>query len=51
MKVSGRLGDPATTQNDVKQGCPLSPTLFGVFIDALDFWKQQQALAAGVLIR
>ena len=28
MKVSGRIGDPATIQSGVKQGCALSPTLF-----------------------
>ena len=35
----------------VKQGCPLSPTLFGVFIDALEGWLSHRAAAAGVSIQ
>ena len=36
IKVAGRIGEPAVTKTGVCQGCPLSPTLFGVFIDALE---------------
>jgi len=36
VKVNGVVSEEiVTTQNGVKQGCPLSPLLFGVFIDIL----------------
>jgi hypothetical protein len=35
IKVDGRVGEAAHTHTGVRQCCPLSPTLFGVFIDAL----------------
>jgi len=36
VKVNGVLSEESViTQNGVKQGCPLSPLLFGVFIDML----------------
>ena len=35
----------------VKQGCPLRPILFGVFIDALEGWLSHRAVAAGISIQ
>ena len=35
VKVGGRVGSPLPSQTGVKQGCPLSPTLFGLFLDGL----------------
>ena len=35
MKVGGTAGQPRVQQNEVRQGCPLSPTLFGIFLDGL----------------
>ena len=35
LKVSNRLGDTLPSCTGVKQGCPLSPTLFGIFADGL----------------
>ena len=35
MKVGGAAGPSLVQQNGVWQGCPLSPTLFGIFFDGL----------------
>ena len=35
MNLSGRIGKGITPEAGVKQGCPLSPTLFGFFLDGL----------------
>ena len=47
VKISGTAGSPAVQHMGVRQGCPLSPTLFGVFFDRL----QQQAPSAGLQLR
>lgn len=40
MKVDGTAGQPAVQRMGVRQGCPLSPTLFGIFFDGLhDHWQ------------
>jgi hypothetical protein len=35
VKVNGRLGPAFESKQGVKQGCPLSPTLFGFFIEVI----------------
>ena len=35
INLSGRIGKGITPEAGVKQGCPLSPTLFGFFLDGL----------------
>ena len=37
INIDGCIGESATVLSGVKQGCPLSPTLFGIFIDAIHF--------------
>ena len=51
VNISGCIGDSQVPVSGVKQGCPLSPTLFGVFIDALEGWLSHRAAAAGVSIQ
>ena len=43
VKVNGMIGAELQSNVGVKQGCPLSPTLFGVFLDGV----ASQALGAG----
>ena len=42
VKVNGHVGDSMGTTNGVRQGCPLSPTLFGIYIDSLEGWLREQ---------
>ena len=48
MKVGGTAGAPLAQQNGVRQGCPLSPTLFGIFFDGLHAHVDHTAPHAGV---
>ncbi len=49
--ISSCVGDSEPTLTGVKKGCPLSPTLFGTFIDALESWLSHRAPTAGVSVR
>ena len=51
INIDGCIGDSATVLSGVKQGCPLSPTLFGIFIDALEGWLSHMVPAAGVRVQ
>ena len=47
MKIDGTAGEPAMQRMGVRQGCLLSPTLFGIFFDGL----QASAPSAGLQLR
>jgi hypothetical protein len=56
VRVGGSLGVPFDSEVGVKQGCPLSPLLFGLFIDRLERWLAREcptlgARLAGQLLR
>ena len=48
MGVGGTAGPPLLQQNGVRQGCPLSPMLFGIFFDGLHSHLDSVAPHAGV---
>ena len=50
ISVSGRRGASARSACGVKQGCPLSPTLFGLLLDGLHWALMAGAPAAGPLL-
>ena len=50
VKVDGHVGDPFESTAGVKQGCPLSPTLFGLFIEAYaDYLAAKDAAAPDIM--
>ena len=51
MKVAGTVGQPRLQQMGVRQGCPLSPTLFGLFFDGLHDHMHSCASTAGIQLR
>ena len=51
MKICGRTGATGTAQVGVRQGCPLSPTLFGLFFDDLHSQLQSDCPLAGIECR
>ena len=56
MNINGRVGPAVSSQTGVKQGCPLSPTLFEIFADGLHRYLKLYcpcegfALADGTLV-
>ncbi len=51
MKIDGAAGQPAVQHMWVRQGCPLSPTLFGIFFDGLHDFLLAWAPAVGVQLK
>ena len=51
MKVAGTAGEPRIQQMGVRQGCPLSPTLFGLSFDGLHHHLHSCASASGIQLR
>ncbi|DBB17606.1 TPA: hypothetical protein ACH3X3_002655 [Trebouxia sp. C0006] len=51
MRVSGYTGEGRTPSMGLQQGCPLSATLFGLFIDGLHHYLEAMAPAAGIQIQ
>ena len=51
VKVRGHVGNSPITTSGVRQGCPLSPTLFGVYIDALEGYLHDSRVSlAGITL-
>ncbi len=50
MRLDGELGDPFPADMGVKQGDPLSPLLFGLFIDRCQAYLASQCPNSGVQI-
>ena len=48
VKVQGHVGASIHTTTGLRQGCPLSPTLFGLFTDGLHHYLQQLVPSAGI---
>ena len=48
MKIGGAAGPCLVQQNGVRQGCPLSPTLSGIFVDGLHGHLDCSLLHAGL---
>jgi len=51
MRVNGQCGHSQSPSIGLRQGCPLSATLFAIFIDGLHHHLQATAPAAGVQVR
>ncbi|KAA6418764.1 MAG: reverse transcriptase, partial [Trebouxia sp. A1-2] len=51
MRVSGFTGEGKTPSMGLRQGCPLSATLFGLFIDGLHHYLETVVPAAGIQIQ
>ena len=47
LRVSGYTGEGKTPSMGLRQGCPLSATLFALFIDGLHHYLETVAHAAG----
>ena len=50
VKINGQQGLPLVSVSGVRQGCPLSPTLFGLLADGLHRFLQSAAAADGLAV-
>ena len=50
VKINGRQGLPLVSVSGVRQGCPLSPTLFGLLADGMHRFLQSAAAADGLAV-
>ena len=48
VRINGQLGDPFASEVGVKQGDPLSPLLFGLFIDRIEAFIRARCPGVGV---
>ena len=51
VQIGGWVGPSVPSCTGVKQGCPLSPTLFGLFMDGLHRFLQSRCPSAGVSVQ
>ena len=49
-KMAGNVGQPFDSTRGVKQGDPLSPLLFGIFIDRVEQWLSDRCGACGTAL-
>ena len=50
MKIDGRVGQTVPSETGVRQGCPLSPMLFGLIFDGLARYIQHHCPNAGAAL-
>ena len=50
VNISGRMGSPQHSRTGLKQGCPLSPTLFGLLADGLHRYIAAACPGVGVAV-
>ena len=50
VRINGALGTPFESKMGVKQGDPLSPLLFGIFIDKVESFFREKCPAVGVKV-